>query len=179
MMTKGGRELPSEERENTESGDYVEFRPSVRRWLLVESCRQATFLSCCALGIAIAHLLRDSSGAPLGFQRILAVAMVLAVCVAVTVGVSYRRCTRHFNVKVSAHQVRGPTPPLTYSFQPSKGTILLSQLDRARSVQRSRLDRLVGRQVLHSTTGSSIAIARRYFEDSELRSLSAMLGLDD
>ena len=171
--------MPSEDRESTESGEYVEFRPSVRRWLLVESCRQATFLSCCVLAGAIAYLLRDSSSSPLGLRHILALAIFFAVYVAVTAGVSYRRCTRHFNVKVSAHQVRGPTPPLTYSYKPSKATILLSQLDRVRSARRSRLDRLVGRQVLHSTTGSSIAVARRYFEDSELRSLGSMLGLDD
>lgn len=171
--------MPSEECESTESGEYVEFRPSVRRWLLVESCRQAAVVSSCALAGAVAYLFRDSSSAPLGLRHIVAIAIVLAVCVAVTTGVSYRRCTRHFIVKVSAHQVQGPTPPLTYSYKPSKATILLSQLDRVRSTRRSRLDRLVGRQVLHSTTGSSIAIARRYFEDSELRSLYGMLGLND
>ena len=123
--------------------EYVEFRPHVGRWAVME-LRRWTLVACgyfvvIVLARRLGGTTRDLE--PMTLGQILFLVIVPCVSMLLALLISYFRCTRHYGIRVNSQEVRGPVPPLNWYFRPPKTVIALSQLDRERSANRTRWER--------------------------------------
>jgi hypothetical protein len=149
------------------------FEPRLWRYLCFGFLLFALFV------IFVSAVVGYITGRPLVLLYTVIASMVVAA-------VNYRSLVTSVSVlsiEVNATSISGPGEVPIYSGGRSsrtsaRQTILLAELDRARSAKRTPVNRLLGRQYLYSTSGDRIYLARRSFARSDICRLFAQLRLD-